>query len=157
MSVWYQINRKMVNNIWFRFDLIRFRKYFSVCTKIWYCSGHKAIGIMRVQLRAPWNLSRQYCTEGPPYCPPLSRESEASLAVDLKNSSHVMNVQRNGFLLLCQIKPDSTCNYVFPIDLASNWKLCGVIFFLQLKHTYPLHNLIDINVGSTLSTPFIPQ
>ena len=27
----FQINRKMVNTIWFRFDLIGFRKYFSVC------------------------------------------------------------------------------------------------------------------------------
>ena len=25
-SVWFQINRKMVNTFWFRFDLIRFRK-----------------------------------------------------------------------------------------------------------------------------------
>ena len=30
-SVWIQINRKIVNTIWFRFDLIRFWKYFSVC------------------------------------------------------------------------------------------------------------------------------
>ena len=30
-SVWFQINRKMVNIIWFRFDLIRFRKCLSVC------------------------------------------------------------------------------------------------------------------------------
>ena len=29
---WFQINWKMVNTIWFRFDSIRFRKYFSVCT-----------------------------------------------------------------------------------------------------------------------------
>ena len=26
VSVWFQINRKIVNTIWFRFDLIRFRK-----------------------------------------------------------------------------------------------------------------------------------
>ena len=30
-SVWIQINRKMVDTIWFRVDLIRFRKDFSVC------------------------------------------------------------------------------------------------------------------------------
>ena len=30
----FQINWKMVNTIWFRFDLIRFRKYFSVCTSV---------------------------------------------------------------------------------------------------------------------------
>ena len=30
-SVRFQINRKMVNTIWFRFDLIIFRKDFSVC------------------------------------------------------------------------------------------------------------------------------
>ena len=29
---WIQINQKMVNTIWFRIDLITFRKYFSVCT-----------------------------------------------------------------------------------------------------------------------------
>ena len=32
MSVWFQINRKMVNTIWFRVDLMRFRKDFSVCS-----------------------------------------------------------------------------------------------------------------------------
>ena len=32
-SVWFKINRKMVNTIWFRFDLLRFRKDFSVCTR----------------------------------------------------------------------------------------------------------------------------
>ena len=32
----FQINRKMVNTIWFPFDLIRFRKDFSVCEiKVW--------------------------------------------------------------------------------------------------------------------------
>ena len=31
-SVWIQMNRKMVNTIWFRVDLIRFRKDFSVCS-----------------------------------------------------------------------------------------------------------------------------
>ena len=30
----FQINRKMVNTIWFRVDLIRFGKYFSVCTRV---------------------------------------------------------------------------------------------------------------------------
>ena len=30
-SVWCHINRKMVNTMYFRFDSIRFRKYFSVC------------------------------------------------------------------------------------------------------------------------------
>ena len=30
-SVWFQINREMVKKIWFRVDLIRFRKDFSVC------------------------------------------------------------------------------------------------------------------------------
>ena len=32
MSVWFQFNRKNVNTIWFRVDLIRFPKKFSVCT-----------------------------------------------------------------------------------------------------------------------------
>ena len=31
MSVWFQINRKMVSTIWFRVHLIRFRKDLSVC------------------------------------------------------------------------------------------------------------------------------
>ena len=30
-SVWFQMNRKMVNTIWFRFDFLRFRKDLSVC------------------------------------------------------------------------------------------------------------------------------
>ena len=31
-SVWFQVNRCMVNTIWFQFDLTRFRKDFSVCS-----------------------------------------------------------------------------------------------------------------------------
>ena len=31
LSVWFQIDQKMVNTIWFRFELIIFRKYISVC------------------------------------------------------------------------------------------------------------------------------
>ena len=31
LSAWFQMNQKMVNTIRFQFDLIRFRKYFSVC------------------------------------------------------------------------------------------------------------------------------
>ena len=34
-SAWIQINRKMVNTIWNRVDLIIFEKDFSVCTLIW--------------------------------------------------------------------------------------------------------------------------
>ena len=30
-SLWFSINLRMVNTIWFRFNLIRFRKDFSVC------------------------------------------------------------------------------------------------------------------------------
>ena len=33
MSVWFQINRKIVYTIWIRVDLIRFRKDFSVCVQ----------------------------------------------------------------------------------------------------------------------------
>ena len=33
--VWFQINRKMVNTIWLRFNLIKFWKDFSVCTSHW--------------------------------------------------------------------------------------------------------------------------
>ena len=33
-SVWCQINRKMVNIIWFLFDLQRFRKYFFACSSL---------------------------------------------------------------------------------------------------------------------------
>ena len=35
-SVWIQINRKIVNAIWFRVDLVRFRKDFSVCSEIFW-------------------------------------------------------------------------------------------------------------------------
>jgi len=41
-SVWFQINRKMVNTIWFRVDLIRFRKDFSTCTEMkWRLSSNR--------------------------------------------------------------------------------------------------------------------
>ena len=32
MSVWFQINQKIINTIWFRFYFVRFWKDFSVCT-----------------------------------------------------------------------------------------------------------------------------
>ena len=37
----FQINRRMVNTIWVRFDLIRFGKYFSVCTRMRKILQHK--------------------------------------------------------------------------------------------------------------------
>ena len=39
-SVWFQINPKMENTIWFRFDWIRFRKDFSVCRIMHQHYGH---------------------------------------------------------------------------------------------------------------------
>ena len=39
MSVWFQINRKKVNTIWIRVDLLRFRKDFSVCR----ITSHRAV------------------------------------------------------------------------------------------------------------------
>ena len=33
-SVWFQIHRKIVNTIWFRFDSVRFPKNVSVCGRI---------------------------------------------------------------------------------------------------------------------------
>jgi len=39
----YQINRKMVNAVWFRFILTRFRKDFSVCRQIFIISFHNEI------------------------------------------------------------------------------------------------------------------
>ena len=39
MSVWFQIKQKIVNTIWFRFDVIWFRKDFSVCE----LTGHTTI------------------------------------------------------------------------------------------------------------------
>ena len=55
-SVWIQINRKMLYTIWFRFDLIRFWKYFSV--KIfprgpfhhWYASPIRLIYLLQIDL-----------------------------------------------------------------------------------------------------------
>ena len=39
MSVWFKINRYMVNTFRFRFDLRRFGKYFSVCTTANFYTG----------------------------------------------------------------------------------------------------------------------
>ena len=57
-SVWIQINRKMVTTIWFRVDLIRFQKYFSVCS-LSVSWGSKT----PPPLQHP-NTSRQNATEG---------------------------------------------------------------------------------------------
>ena len=57
MSVWFQINRKMVNTIWFRFDLIRFRKYFSVCRLTFILQYPSERLIPLVIMGIPWNPS----------------------------------------------------------------------------------------------------
>ena len=54
-SAWFQISRKMVNTIWFRFDLIRFKKYFSVC-------NYPETSVIISQLRALWNRSNHHST-----------------------------------------------------------------------------------------------
>ena len=45
-SVWFLIIRKMVNTIWFRFDSIRFRKYFSVCINV--CDKLVVLGLPKL-------------------------------------------------------------------------------------------------------------
>ena len=52
--VWFQINRKMVNTIWFLLDLIRFRKYFFVWTYYIYVHGTCMIHEINVHT---WNLN----------------------------------------------------------------------------------------------------
>ena len=72
----FQINRCMVNTIWFRFDLMRFRKHFSVCTELNFFNNHRysyprggkgALGIIWKQLNTPLkpleHHSRQYGTQ----------------------------------------------------------------------------------------------
>ena len=49
-SVWFQINRKMVNTIWFRVDLIRFRKDFSVSERFTRAEN-------RITNFCEWNIS----------------------------------------------------------------------------------------------------
>ena len=39
-SIWLEINRKIVNTSWFRFDLIIFRKEFSVCSALMAIEWH---------------------------------------------------------------------------------------------------------------------
>ena len=60
--IWNHINRRMVNTIWFRVDLIRFRKYFSACRETRLIS--------RVAVRET-NVSQHYKSqfEGPPETP----------------------------------------------------------------------------------------
>ena len=53
MSVWFQINRKMVTTIWFRFDLTRFRKDFSVNKMISHTLYD--FGIMESWSTSTWN------------------------------------------------------------------------------------------------------
>ena len=47
-SVWFQINRKMVNTIWFLGDLIKFRKHFSVCGPLQRSVSSGPVDIKRV-------------------------------------------------------------------------------------------------------------
>ena len=58
-SVWFQINRKMVNTTWFQVDLIRFRKDFSV-------SRPEMVSFICWHLcndASSWNPSVPYCAD----------------------------------------------------------------------------------------------
>ena len=69
-SVWFQINRKMVNTIWFRFDLIRFLKYFSECAYLRIINNlplpefllciRWPLGIRGARSRSPENTEQWY-------------------------------------------------------------------------------------------------
>ena len=71
VSVWFQINRKRVCTIWFRVDLIRFRKYFSVCilyidqAEIASASRYHGSDWVPIQGHSKTPpTSQQYCVEG---------------------------------------------------------------------------------------------
>ena len=61
-SVWSQINRCMVNTIWFRNDLIRFRKYLSACRQSVCGAPHTHL------LLYVCPLSIYMCTKPAPCC-----------------------------------------------------------------------------------------
>ena len=82
-SLWCQMNRKVVNMIWFRFDLTRFWKDFSLRV-----SQRREIHISKISvsrhnggiLEAPLNSSVAYCRDvrgvsGAFYCSPWYRET----------------------------------------------------------------------------------
>ena len=60
-SVWIQINRCIVNTIWFRYDLIKFQKYFSVCSRHATFWWRKEAAVICVY-ESCWNEgTRKYC------------------------------------------------------------------------------------------------
>ena len=92
-----QINRKMVNTIWFRFDLIRFRKKFAACARICILaavSGTKEImdklgHVMRA-------LSTLRGLRGAPEVPPLCQETQSLGQKMLELSCENATVGKNG-------------------------------------------------------------
>ena len=62
-SVWFQINRKKVNSIWFQVDLIRFRKDFSVCmiAYIWSCIYIYTLYSMMWHFRCVTGVGNRLC------------------------------------------------------------------------------------------------
>ena len=53
----FQINQKMVDTIWFRVDLIKFRKYFSVCTTLFILqSSYCIIKTLKSIIDIPFSL-----------------------------------------------------------------------------------------------------
>ena len=58
-SVWFKINRKMVKTIEFRFDLIRYPKYFSVCSQTEICSVSAAV--LEGHIESPLKPLRTIC------------------------------------------------------------------------------------------------
>ena len=56
-SVWFQINQKIVNTIWFWFDLMGFRKDLSALVAFFYCHQNRTVpSRWRVKSACIWTL-----------------------------------------------------------------------------------------------------
>ena len=81
-AVWFKINRKIVNTIWFWFDLVRFRKGFSVCTAVRRSTDQRACAFRHHAECPIWKLFLQHIgsnisSRGTSIGPPLRRKGLA--------------------------------------------------------------------------------
>ena len=108
----------MVDTIWFRVDLIRFRTYFSVCTgntdRTYSCPRDLRVSVLWGFIWGlPWNPSDHHSTivlrglRGPSIGTPLCRESPVSRTADvifsIRKTRKNIRPERDAFKLLLAI------------------------------------------------------
>ena len=114
-SVWIQINQKMVNTFWFRVDLIRFWKYFSVCILETY-RNVTALWCLVLYHVVSWNIPADRNIPPRKY---LASLIITTVSLRIANNIHAKQVNQLGAQLGCTtpINEQHSRNFIFLVFL----------------------------------------